>query len=178
MSSGQKIRMTGLTVCYDGDPGEPFSGDNADNVSAAYGWAAARAASASLRYGPSYDLLAIAEQQDQLDIQPLGQSVLQRQTYLLERFEARHNPYGSTFVQLIADLIRTDAPAFTVANVRVFEDYANYSFSLEIDYSPDALMAARVERLVRETMPSHLSLTSISWGSWILDTSRLDVDHL
>jgi hypothetical protein len=180
MTAGQRLRMTGVTVCYDADPGEPFSGDSlAEN---AYAWQGPRSASRSIRYGTEIDIVAMLEQQAQLDVKPSGQSPLQRRAYMLQRFKARHRPYGSTFIELIAGFIQFDNPSFTTAGVRVVENFAEYSFSLEIDYSPTALLGERVARLVAEIQPCHLAHTATAFGNFILSPAtgagQLDVTTL
>jgi hypothetical protein len=182
VAAGEVIKVTGVTVCFDGDPGIPFDGDVPDFqkhpeeayavTNYAYTWVGPRGASLSVAHGRSYDMLALAERQAQLDTAPFGQSIEQRRAYLQARYEARHRPWGATFVALLVDLIRQDSPSFGAENVRVREFYSNRSFWLEIDYSPTAVMAARVERLAKEIKPTHLALEGpsgpIVWGSFIL----------
>lgn len=171
-NAGNVIQLTGLTACGDFDPGEPFSGDLATTDKYFYGWLGGRSASSSARFGPYYDMTAVREREAGLDINPFGQTVAQRAQYLLLRKQARHHPYGQTFVDLITDLIQQDQPSFSSSGVRIVENFSNYAFSVQIAYNPSGVLADRVQRLIREIKPAHLALTGISWGTFQADVNK------
>jgi hypothetical protein len=176
-----------VTICRDGDPSEPFSGDspdaqkdpNADDLedpddianvlgNHAYTWVGPRANSQSIQCGRQLDALAVAEAEAHLDTAPLGQSVAVRRAYLQLRHEARHRPWGETYIELLAALIRTEQPEFRPRFIRVIENIRERSFALEIHGSAPAVLEARVKRLAGEIQPAHLALESITWGNFLL----------
>jgi hypothetical protein len=172
ITTGDVAHITGATVCNDFDPGEPFSGDQARTDKYFYGWLGGRNASSSARFGPYYNMVAVREREAGLDINPAGQTIAQRAQYLLLRRQARHHPYGQTFVDLITDLIQQDEPSFGSSGVRIVENFANYSFSVQIAYNPSGVLADRVQRLIKEVKPAHLALTGISWGTFQADVNK------
>ena len=76
---------------------------------------------------------------------------------------------------MIADMIATEDPSITRADVRVIENFAGQSFSVEIAYNPTGNLAARVQRLIEDVKPAALRLTSIVWGTFRADFGQADV---
>jgi hypothetical protein len=189
-----ELRVTGATICRDGDPGEPFGGDspdaqkdpNADNMedaedianvlgNFAYTWIGPRGASHSIQCAQLLDTLALAEAQAHLQVAPLGTTVAERRAYLQLRFESRHRPWAETFVTLLKALISQISP-LREWGVRVVENIANFSFWVEIRGTVSPLMQARVLRLAREIKPAHLALEGpegpMVWGNFIVARTR------
>ena len=184
LATTDRLMMTGATICQDGDPGQPFSGDLRDAqkdpdqdqsegdpavlTNYSFAWKGPRGSSPSLAYGRQLDVLELFERQALLDPAPVGQSLEQRRAFFEARSKARHKPAGEVFVELIVDLIRQDTPGFQASGVRIAEHYSNRSLEIEIDYTPTRVMGARVERLIKDTLPAHLKLEALIWGSFIL----------
>ena len=170
--AGAELALTGATACTDADPGEPFSGDFPVTAGYGYLWRGGRNAGPSERRGPYFDLLSLREQEAGLNVNPAGLTVDQRSAYLLLRKQARHHPYGETFINLIVALVQQENPNFTAAGVRVVEDFRHYAFSVQIAYSPSGVLADRITRLIGEIQPCHLKLTGISWGTFQADVNK------
>jgi hypothetical protein len=172
LSNGGTLAATGATLAAGADPGEPFSGETPGSHNHVYRWESAAHASRSVRHNDRFDLLALYEEQARLDVAPLGQTIAQRAKYLLQRWQARHHPHGETFVRLIAELIQTDDSSFSERAVRVNVDWEDMSFTVEIDYDPDAVMAARVSRLIDDIQPCHLRFGRTTYGAFRADINR------
>jgi hypothetical protein len=159
------------------DP-EPFSGDLATTDHYAYAWAGARHHSRSRRYGDHFNLLAMREQEAGFSVDPAGMTHAQRQTYVLARWQARRKPWGTTFTRLIAIVIASETGEDIdeiQASIRVIEDFAHYSFKVEIPYSPVGVLTDRIKRLIEGIHPGHLNInvdTDIVWGSFRADISK------
>jgi hypothetical protein len=187
--AGKMAFMTGATVVAGSfaahrheptgvpDP-EPFSGDLATTDRYTYDWAGARHHSRSRRYGDHFNLLAMREQEAGFSVDPGGMSHAQRQTYVLARWQARRKPWATTFVRLIAIVISSETGEDVEEielSIRVIEDFAHYSFKLEIPYSPVGVLTDRIKRLVEDIHPAHLNIdvdTDITWGSFRADISK------
>lgn len=164
-TAGTRLHVTGLTASF-GTLEEAFSGDFDDTENYTYRWRAARNGSPSVRHGRDVDLVALREEEAALDVRPEGLTVEQRRDYLVKRRQARHHGDAQTFRALIAALIQTDNPSFTVAGVRIDEDIDDYSFKVQISYAPTGKLATRVEHLIEDIKPAHLALTGITWGAF------------
>lgn len=168
--------ITAATVCAD-DPGEAFHGDMATTRTGAYSWQGARGNSVSRRHGQLFDFLALHEQEHEIGVHPEGLGTYQRQVYLQQRLQARHKPWGETFVALILDVLRSDPGVpddFSATNVRVLEDHPNYAFTVQINYNPTGALVERIKRLVADIKPAHLICdpdTDIIWGTFRADIS-------
>jgi hypothetical protein len=160
------FEMTGATLSAT-DPGEAFTGDFEPTLTNTYSWEGARQASKSVRRGQSVDLLALQEREREFNISPVGMTFTERKHYLQQRLLARHKPYGSTFVEIIASVA-----GISPALVRVDEDYDSYTFNINIAYPSSGVLAERIEQLVEDIKPAHLKVGTISWGTFLADINE------
>jgi hypothetical protein len=174
-AAGQWVQMTAPTICLGTDPGGPFTGDSPVSSNYAYSWSGPRWNSTSRRHRGALDVMALMEREHGLSIKPSGTTLAQRQAYLRSRHQARRQPWGSTFKDLIVKLIQADDPTFTASGVRVAEDWSDYSFQVEIAYAPTGVLVDRVKQLIVDTKPAHLKFdpeTDITWGSFIVGVNE------
>lgn len=165
-TNGDQLWMTGATLCL-GDPGEAFCGDFATDQRHYYEWSGARNSSSSVRRTTEWDAIMAREKAADVNISPVGLTEAQRADYLLRRNQARRKPWGSKFRELLAFYIQADDPTFTVNGVRVVENFAAYSFRVELDYAEEGLLADRVAKLIEDIKPAHLSVSEQRWGTFL-----------
>jgi hypothetical protein len=195
--------LTGVTLCADFDPGAPFSGDSDDEFNFAYRWAGIRNASVSNRHTTEFDALAVAEAEANIGIAPLTLNTAQRQEYLTQRFQARHQPHLGDpehdtmtgqpsaaqialdhsrgwitgFKQQIGDVIRADGTAYDDNRTTVLVDAPDRSFRVEIAYAADGPLVDRIIRLIQDIKPAHLAFdagTALDVGGFLADVGKTD----
>lgn len=167
--AGDQLYMTGATVCATMNPGEAFYGGMDYTDQNLYGWSGPANNSSSVRYSQSLDMLGMRENERRLSVAPPGLSFAQRQQYILGRIQARHQPYGSTFVNLLVDMVKTEDPSFTASRVRVIENFADYSVVVNVNYNPSGNLRNRLERLIQDAKPAHLKFntnTDVIYGNF------------
>lgn len=173
-AGGTWAQMTAVTVVKGMDPGEPFYGDcSGDRYG--YGWRGGRFESPSVRYAPTIDLMALREAQADFSVAPVDMTYDQRQAYLLARWRAHGQPYGSVFKDLIAELIELEDPSFTVEDIRVIEGYSARTLQVIIAYSPDGVLANRIVKLIKDIKPGGLNMTApdaIVFGGFIAGVNQ------
>ncbi len=198
-SAGDTLDMTGVTLCAGVDPGGPFSGDLDDEFNYAYRWASSsgRNASPSHRHTTQYDLLAVAEGEAGIDIGAQGLSIVQRQKYLAQRFQARYQPslgdsahdtsgavvptWLTGFKAQIGDVIRADGTSYDDNRTTVFVNAAARSFTVQIAYSASGPLIDRIIRLIMDIKPAHLGFdpaSGLTAGAFLADVGQTDTTPL
>jgi hypothetical protein len=181
VAPGDTADLTGVTVVYGDDPGEPFSGDSRRSRRNAYSWEAGRNSSVSLRHGQTVDIIALRERLAGMDVQPVGLTPEQRVTVLLARRRARHHWSASAFIDMLVEIIQAEVPSFTADDIRLVQNFEAQSFKLLINYDPNGPLAKRIVRIVEATKPYPVRFENV-WEQpdtatgFRADISRADID--
>jgi hypothetical protein len=200
--AGNTLDMTGVTLCQGVDPGV-----TPDEFNYVYRWVGVRNGSLTRRYTTLYDALAVAEGEADIGIAALGLTTSQRQGYLTQRFQARHQPqlgdpqhdtlsgvatpaqvavdnangWLTGFKQQIGDVIRADGTPYDDNRTTVFVNAPARSFTVQIAYSASGPLINRLNRLILDIKPGHLNYTSVSGltaGGFLADSGQVGVTLL